>query len=58
MRLAQMVTTRQEGTKVYYRLQDGDAWELVADSIHPAEHTLGSAPHRLHPHHGAETAGQ
>ena len=59
MRLARMVTTRQEGTKVYYRLQDGHAWELVADAIHQAEHTLGTAPqHRLHPNHGKEAAGQ
>lgn len=59
MRLARMVTTRQEGTKVYYRLQDGHAWELVADAIHQAEHTLGTAPHhRLHPHQGAAAAGQ
>lgn len=48
MRLARMVATRQEGTKVYYRLQDGHAWELVADAIHQAEHALGTAPH-----HGA-----
>jgi DNA-binding transcriptional ArsR family regulator len=59
MRLARMVTTRQEGTKVYYRLQDGHAWELVADAIHQAEHSLGTAPHhRLHPHHNKEAAGQ
>jgi DNA-binding transcriptional ArsR family regulator len=48
MRLARMVATRQEGTKVYYRLQDGHAWQLVADAIHQAEHALGTAPH-----HGA-----
>jgi DNA-binding transcriptional ArsR family regulator len=48
MRLARMVATRQEGTKVYYRLQDGHAWRLVADAIHQAEHVLGTAPH-----HGA-----
>lgn len=59
MRLARMVTTRQEGTKVYYRLQDGHAWELVAAAIHQAEHSLGTAPHhRFHPHSGAEAAGQ
>lgn len=45
MRLARMVATRQEGTKVYYRLQDGHAWQLVADAIHQAEHALGTAPH-------------
>jgi hypothetical protein len=43
MRLARMVATRREGTKVYYRLQDGHALQLVADAIHQAEHTLGTA---------------
>lgn len=52
MRLARMVSTRQEGTKVYYRLADGHAWQLVADAIHQAEHALGTAPHHgAAPHH-------
>ena len=51
MRLARMVSTRQEGTKVFYRLQDGHAWQLVADAIHQAEHALGTAPHHgMAPH--------
>jgi DNA-binding transcriptional ArsR family regulator len=55
MRLARMVSTRQEGTKVYYRLQDGHAWQLVADAIHQAEHALGTAPHHgTVPHHPRE----
>ncbi|MGP0222222.1 ArsR/SmtB family transcription factor [Paenarthrobacter sp. NCHU4564] len=59
MRLARMVGTRQEGTKVFYRLQDGHAWELVADAIHQAEHALGTAPHhRIQPHPPREPAGQ
>ncbi|WP_427135533.1 ArsR/SmtB family transcription factor [Pseudarthrobacter sp. S9] len=44
MRLGGMVTTRQEGTKVYYRLQNDHARELVMDAIHQAEHALGTAP--------------
>ena len=58
MRLARMVATRQEGTKVFYRLQDGHAWQLVADAIHQAEHALGTAPHHgtaPHPRAGAAT---
>ena len=58
MRLARMVSTRQEGTKVFYRLQDGHAWQLVADAIHQAEHALGTAPHHgtaPHPRAGAAT---
>ncbi len=58
MRLARMVSTRQEGTKVFYRLQDGHAWQLVADAIHQAEHALGTAPrHGMAPHPRQE-AGQ
>ena len=55
MRLARMVSTRQEGTKVYYRLQDGHAWQLVADAIHQAEHTLGTAPHHTTAPHSLKT---
>ncbi|WP_426227531.1 ArsR/SmtB family transcription factor [Pseudarthrobacter sp. DSP2-3-2b1] len=51
MRLARMVSTRQEGTRVFYRLEDGHAWQLVADAIHQAEHALGNAPgHGMVPH--------
>jgi len=55
MRLARMVATRQEGTKVYYRLQDGHAWQLVADAIHQAEHTLGTAPYHTTAPHSLKT---
>lgn len=44
MRLGGMVATRQEGTKVYYRLRDSHASQLVMDAIHQAEHALGTAP--------------
>jgi DNA-binding transcriptional ArsR family regulator len=44
MRLGGMVTTRQEGTRVYYRLQNDHARALVMDAIHQAEHALGTAP--------------
>ena len=44
MRLGGMVATRQEGTKVFYRLQNEHARQLVMDAIHQAEHALGTAP--------------
>ncbi len=51
MRLARLVSTRQEGTKVFYRLHNGHAWQLVADAIHQAEHSLGTAlNHGMAPH--------
>lgn len=44
MRLGGMVATRQEGTKVFYRLQNDHARQLVMDAVHQAEHALGTAP--------------
>jgi DNA-binding transcriptional ArsR family regulator len=53
LRLARMVTTRQEGTRVYYRLENEHTRELVADAIHQAEHSLGGTPR----HHRAVAGG-
>ena len=47
LRLARIVLTRQEGTKVFYRLADEHARQLVTDAIFQAEHSLSSDP----PHH-------
>ena len=44
MRLGGMVATRQEGTNVFYRLQNDHARQLVMDAIHQAGHALGTAP--------------
>jgi DNA-binding transcriptional ArsR family regulator len=44
LRLARIVTTRQDGTRVFYRLADEHARRLVADAIFQAEHTLGGIP--------------
>ncbi|MCM0616573.1 ArsR/SmtB family transcription factor [Paenarthrobacter sp. TYUT067] len=44
MRLARMVSTRQDGTKVLYRLENEHARQLVADAIFQAEHALGAEP--------------
>jgi DNA-binding transcriptional ArsR family regulator len=52
LRLARMVSTRREGTTVFYRLTDEHASELVTDAVKQAEHTVGSAPH----HHRAGSA--
>ena len=58
MRLARLVSTRQEGTKVFYRLQNGHAWQLVADAIHQAEHSLGTAPSHGTAPHSRREAGE
>lgn len=51
MRMARMVTTRQEGTRVLYRLTDEHAAALVVEAIKQAEHAVmnGQNP----PHHHA-----
>src|SRR3954470_9473852 len=48
MRLARMVSTRQEGTRVFYRLENEHARQLVADAIFQAEHSLGGTPRHHH----------
>lgn len=44
LRLARIVTARQEGNRVFYRLADEHAHQLVADAMHQAEHSLGRTP--------------
>ena len=48
LRLARMVTTRQDGTKVFYALADEHARQLVSDAIFQAEHSLGGIPRHHH----------
>ena len=47
LRLSRVVATRQEGTKVFYRLENEHARQLVTDAIFQAEHALSGNP----PHH-------
>lgn len=51
LRLARIVATRQEGTRVFYRLENEHASKLVTDAILQAEHSLGGTPR----HHHGET---
>lgn len=44
LRLARIVATRQEGQRVFYRLENEHASRLVADAIFQAEHSLGGIP--------------
>lgn len=50
LRLARIVSTRQNGTRVFYRLENEHARELVAAAIFQAEHSLGGVPR----HHRGE----
>lgn len=49
MRMARMVTTRQEGTSVLYRLTDEHALTLVLEAIKQAEHAVANG--QIPPHH-------
>lgn len=51
MRMARMVTTRQEGTSVLYRLTDEHTLALVCEAIKQAEHAV--ANRAIPPHHHA-----
>ncbi len=50
MRLGRLVTSRQDGTRVFYSLANEHARQLVADAIFQAEHALEKNPR----HHHAE----
>lgn len=45
LRLARIVAARQDGTRVFYRLANEHAAQLVTDAIHQAEHALGQPRH-------------
>ena len=49
MRMARMVTTRQEGTSVLYRLADEHALAVVMEAIKQAEHAVANG--QIPPHH-------
>ena len=48
LRLARIVSTRQDGTRVFYRLANEHASQLVSDAIFQAEHSLGGTPRHHH----------
>jgi DNA-binding transcriptional ArsR family regulator len=44
MRLARLVSTRREGTKVFYRLDNAHVRQLVEDAVFNAEHAGTDVP--------------
>lgn len=44
LRLARMVSARQDGNRVFYRLANEHARKLVADAVFQAEHALDANP--------------
>lgn len=53
MRMSRVVATRQDGTRVFYRLENEHAMQLVTDAILQAEHSLGGTPRHHHLNAGA-----
>jgi DNA-binding transcriptional ArsR family regulator len=51
LRLARMVATRQQAQKIFYRLENEHASQLVSDAIFQAEHSLGGTPRHHHSDH-------
>ncbi|MEU0238415.1 metalloregulator ArsR/SmtB family transcription factor [Nocardiopsis sp. NPDC006198] len=54
LRWGRIVATRQDGTRVFYRLRDEHARELVAQAVFQAEHALDETP----AHHRAGVDGR
>jgi DNA-binding transcriptional ArsR family regulator len=48
LRMARLVATRQDGTRIFYRLANEHARQLVADAIFQAEHALENKPRHHH----------
>jgi DNA-binding transcriptional ArsR family regulator len=44
LRMARLVRTRREGTQVFYRLENDDVGQLVADAVYNAEHAGPGVP--------------
>lgn len=59
LRLARLVTTRRQGSQVFYALTDEHVRQLVVDAIHHAEHVGPGVPahHALPPTAKAVTTG-
>lgn len=49
LRMARLVTTRKQGTSVWYRVENGHVRQLVLDTIGHVEHLLDDVPahHRM-----------
>jgi DNA-binding transcriptional ArsR family regulator len=48
LRMARLVTTRHHGQRVFYRLANEHAVQLVSDAIFQAEHAVSSSPRHHH----------
>jgi DNA-binding transcriptional ArsR family regulator len=53
LRMARLVTTRHHGQRVFYRLANEHAVQLVSDAIFQAEHAVSSSPRHHHTRPGS-----
>jgi DNA-binding transcriptional ArsR family regulator len=44
LRMARLVSTRRDGTQVFYRLENDHVRQLIVDAVHNAEHAGPSVP--------------
>ncbi|GAB3750300.1 ArsR/SmtB family transcription factor [Microlunatus parietis] len=56
LRMARIVSTRQEGQRVFYRLANEHASQLVSDAIFQAEHAIADGTTPAHHHEERERA--
>lgn len=56
LRMARIVSTRQEGQRVFYRLENEHASQLVSDAIFQAEHAVADGKAPAHHHQERERA--
>lgn len=51
LRMARLVRTRQQGTQVFYRIENGHVCQLVQDAVFHADHASAALPthHRVDP---------
>lgn len=57
LRMARLVRTRREGTRVFYRIEDDHVRQLVQDAVFHADHAGGHAALRVIPGSGDVQAG-
>lgn len=46
LRMARLLSTRREGTQIFYRLENDHVRQLVVDAVHHAEHAGPALPAR------------
>ena len=44
LRMARLVSTRRDGTQIYYQLENDHVRELIVDAVHNAEHAGPAIP--------------